>query len=383
MKKLYLKSIGLLFLGFTVLSCQNGSTESKDSQEENKEPEVTEFTIKEIDSPVENPWGITWIDESKALITERSGKIFILNEDQVTDSITDIPAPFLKGQSGYLDIKAHPEYPEKPWIYLTYSKKSGSGGSTTLARFQLSGNKATNWEDLYQTMPITDAGIHFGSRIIFDNDGYLFFSTGERGVKENAQDLTNDMGKIHRLFEDGSIPEDNPFVDTPNAKKSIWTYGNRNVQGMTYDSENNIIYATEHGPKGGDELNVIQKGANYGWPEITYGIDYDGSIISDLEEKEGLEQPIHYWVPSIATCGLLFYTGDKYPEWKNNLFSGALAGMHIARLTLENGEVVNEEKLLVDQGRVRQVAESPDGYIYVLLEGPGQILKLEPVTKSE
>lgn len=385
MKKLFsLISCGALFISFIACNQANSTNNGEGKKEEETTVDKRDntadiFKQEVISTKISNPWGITWLDKDKALITEKKGIVYILEKDEVTDSISGLPKAYTSNQAGYFDIAIHPKHEENGWIYMTYAKPQGDGGSTTLIRFKLDGNKAIDLEELYQTLPVTNAGVHFGSRIIFDNAGYLFFSTGERGVKENAQDLTNDMGKIHRLKDDGEIPSDNPFYDEAGAKKSIWTYGNRNVQGMVYDSVNDKIYATEHGPKGGDELNLIEKGANYGWPVITYGIDYDGSIISDLTEKEGMEQPLHYWDPSIATCGLMLYTGDKFPEWKNDIFSGALAKTHVARISLDkNDKLENEEKLLEGIGRVRQVAQSPDGYVYVLTEGPGQVVKLSP-----
>lgn len=345
--------------------------------------EKTSFQIDTLFSELENPWGLTWLPDGRMLVNERKGEILVFDGDVYTgEQLQGFPLTYVRGQSGLLDIQLHPDYEENGWIYVTYAKPGEGGGSTTLIRFKLDGNQITNLEELYQTQPLSNSGVHFGSRIIFDNDGYLYFSTGERGLKENSQNLSNDMGKIHRLHDDGRIPADNPFVNEPGAKPSIWSYGHRNVQGMVYDRENDRIYATEHGPRGGDELNLVEKGKNYGWPVITYGIDYSGEIISDLTHKEGMEQPVHYWTPSIATCGLLLYTGDQFPAWKGNLFAGALALTHIARVELENGRYIHEEKLLERFGRVRQIAQSPDGYIYVLTEGPGMLLKLVPA-KSE
>lgn len=341
--------------------------------------EKINFYVDTLSATLENPWGMAWLPDGRLLVNERRGEILIFKGDSATgEKIIGFPQVYEQGQGGLLDIQLHPNYAENGWIYTTYAKPGNGGGSTTLIRFKLDGNQVTNLEELKQTQPLSERGVHFGSRIIFDNDGYLYFSTGERGVKENSQDLTNDMGKIHRLHDDGRVPEDNPFLGTDGAVPSIWSYGHRNVQGMVYDKTNNIIYATEHGPRGGDELNVVEKGKNYGWPVITYGIDYSGAIISELTEKEGMEQPIHYWTPSIATCGLLLYTGDKYPGWEGNLFAGALALTHVARVEVDKDTYLGEEKLLQDVGRVRQIAQSPDGYIYVLTEGPGMLLKLVP-----
>ncbi|MGV3762843.1 PQQ-dependent sugar dehydrogenase [Parapedobacter sp.] len=347
-----------------------------------RQSEVSEkstFYIDTLYTELDNPWGMAWLTDGRLLVTERKGAILIFENDRYTGrQLEGFPEVYEQGQGGLLDIQPHPNYAENGWIYATYAKPGPGGGGTALIRFRITGNKIDGLETLYQTAPLSGAGVHFGSRIVFDNAGYLYFSTGERGVKENAQDLTNDLGKIHRLHDDGRIPTDNPFVDTPDAQPSIWSFGHRNVQGLAYDRINNNIYATEHGPRGGDELNLIERGKNYGWPIITYGIDYSGAIISELTEKEGMEQPIHYWTPSIATCGLLYYTGDKFPAWRNNLFTGALALTHVARVELRNGNYVHEEKLLKNIGRVRHIAQHADGYIYVLTEGPGMLLKLIP-----
>ena len=338
------------------------------------------FYVDTLHMGLDNPWGIVWLPDGRMLVTERKGELLVFeNEHDAVKKISGFPETYEQGQGGLMDIQLHPQYAENGWIYATYAKPGQGGGSTALIRFQLSGNKITDLETLYQTMPLSTSGVHFGSRIIFDKAGYLYFSTGERGTKENAQDLTNDMGKIHRLHADGRIPTDNPFVDIPAAKPSIWSYGHRNVQGMAYDGINDIIYATEHGPRGGDELNIVEKGKNYGWPIITYGIDYSGAIISELTEKAGMEQPIHYWTPSIATCGLLYYTGDNYIGWQGNLFAGALALTHVARIEISNVKYTHEEKLLQGVGRVRHIAQSPEGFIFILTEGPGMLLKLIPL----
>ncbi len=377
-----------IFLAASGISCKSNGQQVQEAARTARLTEVissekTTFQIDTLFSELENPWGITWLPDGRMLVNERKGEILVFDRDVYTgEQLRGFPLTYVRGQSGLLDIQLHPDYKENGWIYVTYAKPGEGGGSTTLIRFKLDGNQITNLEELYQTQPLSNSGVHFGSRIIFDNDGYLYFSTGERGLKENSQNLSNDMGKIHRLHDDGRIPADNPFVNEPGAKPSIWSYGHRNVQGMVYDRENDRIYATEHGPRGGDELNLVEKGKNYGWPVITYGIDYSGEIISELTHKEGMEQPVHYWTPSIATCGLLLYTGDQFPAWKGNLFAGALALTHIARVELENGRYTHEEKLLERFGRVRQIAQSPDGYIYVLTEGPGMLLKLVPA-KSE
>jgi glucose/arabinose dehydrogenase len=384
-----MRHISLCLSAAAVIASSFISCESNGQQQQNanRTPRLSEhiqsekhaFQIDTLYDGLENPWGMAWLADGRLIVNERKGELLIFSGDAFTgEKLTGFPEVFLRGQSGLLDLKPHPKHKENGWIYATYAKPGEGGGSTTLVRFKVNGNAVENLEELYQTQPITNAGVHFGSRIIFDRDGYLYFSTGDRGKKENSQDLTNDMGKIHRLHDDGRIPNDNPFVNVEGAKPSIWSYGHRNVQGLVYDEVNHRIYSTEHGPRGGDELNLVEKGKNYGWPVITYGIDYSGEIISDLTEKEGMEQPIHYWTPSIATCGLLYYTGDQFPEWKGNIFAGALAMTHVARVELNNTQYQHEEKLLDRFGRVRQVAQSPDGYIYVITEGPGMLLKLIP-----
>lgn len=359
----------------------NGQNSSKRTAKANDpvKSEKVSFYVDTLHTGLENPWGMAWLPDGRMLVTERKGEILVFKDEQYTgEKLGGFPETYERGQGGLMDIQLHPQYSENGWLYVTYAKPGQGGGSTALTRFRLNGNQITDLETLYQTQPLSTSGVHFGSRIVFDKADYLYFSTGERGVKQNAQDLSNDMGKIHRLHDDGRIPDDNPFVGNPTAKPSIWSYGHRNVQGMVYDSTNDLIYATEHGPRGGDELNVVEKGKNYGWPVITYGIDYSGAIISELTEKEGMEQPLHYWTPSIAACGLLFYTGDKYADWHGNLFTGALALTHLARIEITRGRYTHEEKLLQDIGRVRQVAQSPEGFIFVLTEGPGMLLKLIP-----
>lgn len=327
-----------------------------------------------------NPWGMTWLPNGTMLVTERKGEILVFKDDKFTGTkLGGVPAVSEVNQAGLLDIAVHPKYAENGWIYLSYARKADKGEVLVISRAKLSGNALTDLQEIFVCNPEWEGGRHFGSRIVFDNDGYLYFSNGDKGSRPmNAQELNNDHGKIHRIHDDGRIPADNPFVNTPGASPSIWTYGNRNPQGMIYDKANNRIWAVEHGPKGGDELNLIEKGKNYGWPVISYGINYDGSILTELTEKEGMEQPVTYWVPSIATCGMALVTSDVYPEWKGNILVAGLAGMQIARVELEGTKYKSQETLLKDIGRVRQVSESPDGYIYAITEATSLLVKLVP-----
>ncbi len=340
------------------------------------------INVDTLYSEFESPWGMTWLDDGKMLITERKGEILIFQDDEFTgEKVQGLPEVHEVNQAGLLDIAAHPNYADNGWIYIAYAKNfPDNKGATTIMRFKLDGNNASEQEELITAGPPWEGGRHFGSRIVFDNDGYLYFSNGDKGNKpENAQDLTNAHGKIHRIHDDGRIPEDNPFVDEEGAVASIWTYGNRNPQGMIYDKANNRLWEAEHGPMGGDELNLIEKGKNYGWPVITYGQNYDGTPITEITEKEDMEQPVTYYVPSIATCGMTLVTSDKYPEWKGDILIGALAKMHINRVDMDGATANGQEVMLQDIGRVRQVSESPDGYLYALTEGTGLLVKLIPV----
>jgi aldose sugar dehydrogenase len=341
--------------------------------------EKQKFILDTITTALKNPWGMAFLPDGRVLVTERAGEIRIIKDGKLLEEkISGVPAVRVMGQGGLLDIQLHPDYAKNGWIYLSYAKPTGAEGGTVIARAKLKGNALTDLEELFQALPLSSSEVHFGSRIAFDRKGYVFFTSGERGKKENAQDLNNHLGKVLRLHDDGKIPNDNPFVNTPGAMPEIWSYGHRNLQGLYYDKETQTLWNHEHGPQGGDELNRVEKGKNYGWPVITYGINYDGTSITDITEKEGMEQPVRYWVPSIAPCGLTKVTSDRYPNWKDNFLVGALAFQLVARVELADGKFVKEERLLENMGRVRVVAQSPDGYIYIATENPGMIVKLVP-----
>lgn len=344
------------------------------------ESEKLKFAVDTITTELKNPWGIAFMPDGRALVTERAGEIRIIKDGKLLDEkIQGVPPVYAHGQGGLMDIQLHPDFAKNGWIYLSYSKQVADSGGTVIARAKIEGNTLTNLEELFQALPLSKSEVHFGSRIAFDGKGYMFFTSGERGKRENAQDLTNHLGKVLRLHDDGKIPVDNPFVSTLGAKSEIWSYGHRSLQGLYYDKATGILWEHEHGPRGGDELNIVEKGKNYGWPVITYGINYDSTIITDITEKEGMEQPIRYWVPSIAPCGLTMVTSDKYPAWKGNLLVGALSHQLVARVEVQDNKFVHEERLLEKIGRVRAVVESPDGYIYVATENPGKIVRLVPL----
>lgn len=330
---------------------------------------------------LQNPWGMVWLPDGRLLVTEKAGEILVFRNNKFTgEKLSGVPKVVDDGQGGLLDITLHPDYKTNGWIYIAYSRPTGDNKSTTtVTRFKLSGNKIVNKEQIFEAKPYLSADFHFGSRIVFDDKNYLFVSAGERGTQPKVQQLDNDHGKIHRLNDDGTVPKDNPFVDTPNANASIWSYGHRNPQGMVFDHVTKRLWAVEHGPRGGDELNLIEPAKNYGWPKTSYGINYDGTVLTEFKEMEGVTNPVRYWVPSIGPCGMTIVTSDKYQQWKGNLLVGALAFRHIARVELDGTKYTGEEKLIDGMARVREVAEGPDGYIYAITEGPGLLVRIEPV----
>ena len=323
------------------------------------------------------PWGIEFIGKN-ILITDKSGDLLLWDGNSTT-IITGVPSFRRIGQGGLLDVVKHPDFENNNFIYLCGSNgTSNASVSTTLYRGVLNGNNLSNVELLFTATPQNSSGAHFGSRILFDNDGLLYLSLGERNDIHSAQDLKNHNGTVIRINDDGSVPSDNPFINNSEAKNEIWTYGHRNVQGMTLHPTTGEIWTHEHGPKGGDEVNILSKGANYGWPLASFGINYNGQIITKDTFVEGTQLPLYYWVPSIAPCGMDFYYSDSIPQWKGNLFLGALAGKHLNMLTIKENRVVSEERLLQNMARFRAVRQGPDGALYILTEAPGMLLRLRP-----
>ena len=325
------------------------------------------------------PWGFDVGTDGSILFTEKSGGLFHFKDGKKM-TIKGLPEIKVVGQGGLMDVKAHPNFNKNHWIYLTYSSPEGEGrgANTAVMRAKLDGNELTDQEVLYKASPNSSKPYHFGSRLAFDDQGYLYFSVGDRGSRdENPQDITRDGGKIYRIHDDGRIPRDNPFVNKNGANTAIFSYGHRNPQGMVKHPFTGEIWVHEHGPRGGDELNVIKKGKNFGWPVITYGINYSGTKITDETERPNMQQPLYYWVPSIAPSGLEIISSDKYPDWKGNVLAGSLAFQYLERLVLKGNKVTYREKLLDGMGRVRSINQGPDGYIYVGIEGKG-IYKLIP-----
>ncbi len=335
------------------------------------------FGLEQVESLSGVPWGIVWLADGSMLVSERSGKLLRINNTTKVE-IEGLPEIYARGQGGLLDLELHPDYENNGWIYISYSgEQGGEGGNTVLIRVRISEDRIEDMEEIFRSTPNSTRRQHFGGRIEFDDQGYLFLSLGERGDSKNAQDRSVTAGSIVRLFDDGRIPDDNPFVGEASMRPEIWSWGHRNPQGLAWHKGLGVMLETEHGPMGGDELNLVKKGANYGWPEITYGKNYDGSTITDETKREGMEQPLTYWVPSIAPSSLTIVTSDRYPEWDGDALVGSLKFGYLERVVLDGLRIVSKEKMIDNIGRVREVKEGPDGYIYILVEGKG-IFKIIP-----
>jgi len=345
------------------------------------------FRVETVTTDVNTPWGINWLPDGTLMIAEKSGNLRLWRDDSLSDPIDGIPNVDTLSQAGLFDAVAHPNYSENGWIYLSFAdiqtKLTGSRLSLTkIVRGRIANGTWIDEETIYEG-PIEHygkaGGFHFGSRIVFDREGYLFFSIGDRGAQQQSQDLSLPNGKVHRVFDDGRIPPDNPFVNQAGAVPSIWSYGHRNPQGLDFDPRDDSLWSTEHGPRGGDELNLVRPALNYGWPVITYGMNYNGTPITSETARDGMEQPIVHWTPSIAVCGIAFYGADKFAAWENNLLVTALADRHLRRVVIEDGAVTQQEIILQDIGRCRDVSTGPDGLIYIAVNGPDKIVRLVPI----
>ena len=368
----------LAFLFFFQLSC------AQDNPPIIENSKISNYSYEVLVDGINIPWGMAFINVNEILITEQSGILYyVINGEK--NKVEGLPPVYYRGQGGLLDIALHPDFSKNKLIYFTMSSSTegkNKGGNTELYIGKLDGTILNEVKLLYKATPKSKNPNHWGSRIVFDKQGHLYFGIGDRGDRDlNPQDITRDAGKIYRLNLDGSIPKDNPFVNELSAKKAIFSYGHRNPQGLVIHPKTGEIWEHEHGPRGGDEINIIKKGLNYGWPKITYGKDYlDYVGISPLGKKTsgpGLEKPFYYWVPSIAPSGMAFSTSDVYKDWKGNLFVGSLKFYYLERLVIEKNKVVKREKILDKIGRVRNVVEGPDGYLYLGVEGKG-IIRILP-----
>ena len=347
--------------------------------------EKADFKVAPFADGLEHPWSMVQLPDGRFLVTERPGRLRIVeNGKLLPEPVKGVPPVYTNGQGGLLDVELHPDYAKSGWIYFSLADPMNGKGTTKIIRARLKGNELVDQQTIFQAPPedYSGSGVQFGSRIEFDKDGYLFFTIGDRGgpttPANDAQKITNSIGKTFRLFDDGRIPPDNPFVNTPGACKAIWTYGNRNGQGLRFD-KNGTLWETEHGPRGGDELNIIAKGKNYGWPITTYGINYSGTPITDKRTAPGIEAPVTYWVPSPALCGIDFYYGDKFPGWKGSLFISCLAHQKIIRCEIDaSNKVTHQEILFEHNGRIRDIYCAPDGAFYVVFDEPGKIVQLVP-----
>ncbi len=346
--------------------------------------ELLTIKLDTIVSGMVQPWGMVFLPSGDMLVTEQSGILYRVDKAGNKIPVTGLPKSKYRGQGGLLDIELHPDFKNNNWLYVSYSDYVIEGkdtlAGTALSRLKFANDKLTNEEKLFEGFPYSTAGSHFAGRIEFDKDGYLFLSVGDRRKEnENPQFLTNYNGKVHRMMDDGKIPSDNPFVGQDSVMQTIYSYGHRNPQGMALNPATNQIWTHEHGPRGGDEVNIIEPGLNYGWPIISYGIEYDGTTFTNLTEKEGMEQPLLYWVPSIAPSGATFVSTDKYPGWEGDFLAGSLRFRYLNRCIVDGNKIIGEEPLFKGIGRVRNVRVGPDGYIYVAVEEPGIIFRLMPI----
>jgi len=345
--------------------------------------EAHSFRVVRLVEGLEHPWGLAFLPDGRMLVTERPGRLRIVERDGqlVSLPVSGLPAIAVYGQGGLLDVALHPRFRENNLVYLSYAARGEGGVGTEVARGRLGAYRLDDVEVIFRQQPKGNSGRHFGSRLVFDRSGLLYITLGDRGEMERAQRPGDHAGSVIRLYDDGRVPPDNPFVGKPGWKPEKYTLGNRNIQGATLHPQTGLVWTHEHGPQGGDEINVIRAGVNYGWPVITYGVQYViGTRIGEGTHKAGMAQPLYYWVPSIAPSGMAFYTGDRFPGWRGDLFVGALRDQMLVRLKLDGEKVVKEERLLKDViGRIRDVRNGPDGLIYLLTDEPRGILaRLEP-----
>jgi len=340
------------------------------------------FRVVQVVKGLEQPWSLAFLPDGRMLVTEKAGRLRVVNGGRLEpEPIGGLPQVTVHGQGGLHDVVLHPQFEKNQLVYLAYAARGADGVGTELARGRLAGNRLEEVQVLFRQSPKGRSGNHFGGRIVFDRAGYVYLTLGDRGEMPRAQKPDDHAGSVIRLHDDGRVPQDNPFVGKTPWKPEKFTLGNRNMQGAALHPQTGVLWTHEHGPQGGDEVNIMRAGANYGWPVITYGVNYGiGTKIGEGTSKPGMEQPLHYWVPSIAPSGMAFYQGDRFPRWKGNLFVGALRDQMLVRLQLDGTKVVKEERLLRNVlGRVRDVRAGPDGLIYLLTDdSDGVLARLEP-----
>jgi glucose/arabinose dehydrogenase len=377
MKNQIITVAGILILLTQLVSCKEGD------KKENTVPETpvvvgpVNLILDTLLTGLDQPWGMAVLPNGNILIAEKTGTMKLW-QNGITATVAGLPNIRNAGQGGLMDIALHPNFAQNNLIYFTATTDTASGYSTALYSANLTSNQLTGVKKLFQSTQVNTSNVHFGSRIVFDKNGKVYVCLGERNETTQSQNLSNHAGKVIRINDDGSIPSDNPFINTTGAIKDIYSYGHRNPQGMVMHPLTGQIWLHEHGPKGGDEINLIQPGANYGWPLASFGINYNGTPVTKDTAVPGTLQPVHYWVPSIAPCGMDFYMSDSIPQWKGRLFIGALVGQHLNIITLSGNKVTKEERLLQGFARFRCVKAGWDGYLYFLTESPGLLCRYRP-----
>ena len=367
--------IRIFFAALCALACASAGAQTIQSEEH-------AFRVVKLVEGLDHPWSLAFLPDGRMLVTERPGRLRIVSGGKLQPTpVAGVPEVVASGQGGLFDVVPHPRFAENSLVYLAYNARGIGGTGTELARGKLAGNRLENVQRLFAQDPKGSGGQHFGGRIVFDRAGYLYLTLGERGDRDRAQRPHDHAGSVIRLHDDGRVPVDNPFVGKRGWKPEKFDLGHRNMQGAALHPGTGLVWTHEHGPQGGDEINVIRPGLNHGWPVITYGVNYVvGTKIGEGTHKEGMTQPLYYWVPSIAPSGMAFYEGERFPRWKGDLFVGALRDRMLVRLRLDGEKVVKEQRLLQGVlGRIRDVRAGPDGFIYLLTdENPGVLARLEP-----
>jgi aldose sugar dehydrogenase len=361
-----------------------------------RESDQHAYRVVTVAEGLVHPWSIAFLPNGDMLVTERPGRLRVVrNGTLLPEPVAGVPEVRARGQGGLLEVMPHPDFASNRWLYLTYSKPDADGdeGTTAVVRGRFENDRLTNVEEIFEARAWSTGGAHFGSKLAFDADGYLFITVGDRGARPEletasqhpSQRLDNHQGTVIRLHDDGRVPTDNPFVGRTDALPEIWSYGHRNPQGLVVHPTTGDVWSNEHGPQGGDELNLVRPGLNYGWPVVGHGVQYGGATIHRDTTRHGMEDPAHHWTPSIATSGMIVYTGDAFPHWRGSILVGGLAGEQIARLTLDGQRVTAEETLRPGVGRIRDIRQGPDGFIYLAVDHRGgdatPIVRLEPVNR--
>lgn len=370
-----------LTASFLIVTTTRGANTSFDSS-------AGPLEVETVAGGLAHPWGLAFLPDGRMLVTERQGRLRVVTrKGQLSAPVTGVPEVWATGQGGLLDVATDKDFASNATIYVCYAERTSGGGRTAVARGRFNDGaqpRLSNVSVIFRQDGPLSSGNHYGCRIAQGTDGNLFVGLGDHFFSRNeAQNLGNHLGKLIRIAPDGSVPKDNPFVGRTDAKPEIWSYGHRNIQSLAIHPTTDQLWEIEHGPRGGDEVNIVEKGKNYGWPVIGYGVDYSGAKIHEATEKPGMEQPVKYWVPSIAPSGIAFYSGDLFPQWRGSLFTGALAGKMLVRLAVNGNAVTGEERLLQNLNeRIRDVRQGPDGALWLLTDNPaGRLLRVSPAAK--